>query len=105
MRARRKVHDRRQNRPLVGMAIWLAFAGSLVGAVGCNSESATVSGTVTLDGKPLTGGQHMNGTVTFSREGGGGAPAVGFIDESGAIPSRLEPPPGWSQETIKWRSQ
>jgi hypothetical protein len=64
-------------------AIWLACAAGMVGMVGCDNGMASVSGAVTLDGQPLAGGEHMNGTVTFSREGGGGAPAVGFIDEAG----------------------
>lgn len=37
---------------------------------------------MTLDGQPV-GGPDKYGTVTFSRESGGGAPAVGIIDESG----------------------
>lgn len=73
----------RRTRPNVGLAVQLACAASALLLAGCDNGLSTVTGTVTLDGQPLTGGQHMNGTVTFSREGGGGAPAVGFIDESG----------------------
>jgi len=79
----RAIHDPRQSRRVAGCAIWLAIAAGSIGTLGCDGGSATVSGAVTLDGKPVTGGTHMNGTVSFSREGGGGAPAVGFIDESG----------------------
>jgi hypothetical protein len=83
MRSASATQDPRQSRCVAGCAIWLAFAAGAISAAGCDGGAATVSGTVTLDGKPLAGGQHMNGTVSFSREGGGGAPAVGFIDESG----------------------
>jgi hypothetical protein len=50
--------------------------------VGCGNGLAKVSGTVTLDDKPIAGGPQVYGTVTFCRESGG-APAVGIIDESG----------------------
>jgi hypothetical protein len=51
--------------------------------VGCGDGLSSVTGTVTLDGKPIEGGPLMYGTVSFYRSGGGGAPAVGVIDESG----------------------
>jgi hypothetical protein len=51
--------------------------------VGCGSGLASVEGTVTLDGKPIEGGPLMYGTVSFYRDDGSGAPAVGVIDESG----------------------
>jgi hypothetical protein len=73
---------RRSRRP-AGLALQLAFAASVLCASGCDNGLSTVTGTVTLDGQPLAGGEHMNGTITFSREGGGGAPAVGFIDDAG----------------------
>lgn len=50
----------------------------LVGClVGCGGKAATVSGVVTLDGKPVT-----RGTVSFS-PATSGQKAVGIIDESG----------------------
>jgi hypothetical protein len=49
---------------------------------GCGNGLATVSGTVTLDGQPA-GGPDRYAAVNFSRESGGGAPAVGIVDESG----------------------
>ena len=50
---------------------------------GCGNGLAKVSGTVTLDGEPIAGGPDVYGTVTFCREDGGGASAVGVIDTSG----------------------
>lgn len=57
------------------------FAMPLI--VGCGSDLASVHGTVSLDGRPIAGGQQTYGTVSFYREGGGGAPAVAIIGESG----------------------
>jgi hypothetical protein len=51
--------------------------------VGCGNNLAAVSGTVTLDGDPVIGGEQMYGTVSFYREEGGGAPAVAIIDSAG----------------------
>jgi hypothetical protein len=46
---------------------------------GCSGPNdASVSGTVTLDGQPLT-----TGNVSFYPDGGSGAPANGQIDSSG----------------------
>jgi hypothetical protein len=67
----------------VRFALCLVCVAGISFIVGCDDSKATVSGTVTLDGRPVTGGPRMNGIVTFFRDGGGGAPAVGFIDESG----------------------
>jgi hypothetical protein len=50
---------------------------------GCSNGSASVSGTVTLDGMPVEGGPELYGTVAFYREDGGGAPAVGVIQDGG----------------------
>jgi uncharacterized protein YceK len=58
----------------------LAVAGSSLS--GCGNGLASVSGTVTLDGQ-TAGGTDRYGTVSFYRESGGGAPAIGIIDESG----------------------
>jgi hypothetical protein len=49
---------------------------------GCGNGLANVSGAVTLDGQAITVADKY-GTVTFSRESGGGAPAVGIMDETG----------------------
>jgi len=50
---------------------------------GCGNGLASVKGTVTLDGQLVNGGPEMYGTVSFYREGGGGATAVAIIDSSG----------------------
>jgi hypothetical protein len=47
-------------------------------AAGCSGSAATVTGTVTLDGQPLT-----KGDVSFHPDGAGAAPAYGQIDSSG----------------------
>jgi hypothetical protein len=49
---------------------------------GCGNGMSSVTGAVTLDGQTITGAD-KNGTVTFYRESGGGAPSVGIIDQSG----------------------
>jgi hypothetical protein len=51
--------------------------------VGCGSNLSSVSGTVTLDGKPLAGSDKLSGTVQFSPEDGRGTIAVGNLDQSG----------------------
>jgi hypothetical protein len=56
---------------------------SVVSLAGCGSRLSTVAGTVTLDGKPIEGSPELYGTVTFHRQEGGGAPAVGIVDEDG----------------------
>jgi hypothetical protein len=47
-------------------------------AIGCSGSAASVSGTVTLDGQPLT-----TGNVSFHPDGDTGAPAYGQIDAQG----------------------
>ena len=54
----------------------LVLAAAAAGCFGANA--ASVSGTVTLDGQPLT-----TGNVSFYPDGGSGAPAYGQIDSSG----------------------
>jgi hypothetical protein len=63
--------------------ILLVFASLTTFVVsGCGNGLATVTGAVTLDGQPITGADKY-GTVSFYRESGGGAPAIGVMDESG----------------------
>src|SRR4051812_35064074 len=70
-------------RPLlVGARYWAILLITLL-AHGCNRSIATVSGTVTLDGAAIDGGPDVYGTVSFRREDGGGAPAVGIINTGG----------------------
>jgi hypothetical protein len=56
---------------------------ALTGVAGCGNGLSSVSGSVTLDGQPIIGGPDKYGTVSFYREGGGGAPGVAIIDSSG----------------------
>jgi len=66
-----------------GRILALLVLLSSLGLLGCGNGLAQVSGTVTLDGKPIEGGPEMNGTVNFVRDDGRGAPAIGIIDRSG----------------------
>src|SRR3954468_23189454 len=49
---------------------------------GCGNGLASVTGAVTLDGQAITG-PNKYGTVSFYRESGGGAPAIGIMDQTG----------------------
>jgi hypothetical protein len=51
--------------------------------VGCQERPTTVSGTVTLDGRPLAVGSDTRGTVTFHPANGHGTMAIGLIDSTG----------------------
>ena len=42
-----------------------------------------MTGVVTLDGQPLRGGNDIRATVYFQPTSGGGAPAIGLVDENG----------------------
>ena len=59
------------------------FAVLCTSLAGCGSGLSSVSGTVTLDGKPLAGSDKLSGTVQFSPETGRGATAVGNLDQNG----------------------
>jgi hypothetical protein len=61
-------------------ALLAVFAATLIG---CGSNLGSVSGTVTLDGKPFAGSDHLRGTVQFIPETGHGMVASGYLDESG----------------------
>src|SRR5687767_2589741 len=54
----------------------------LLMAPGCRQELTTVSGSVMLDGLPLTFGDGVRGTVVF-QPAGGGAVLNGIIDSEG----------------------
>jgi hypothetical protein len=57
----------------------VCISASVLIAAGCSGpNAASVSGSVTLDGQPLT-----TGMVSFYPDGGNGAPASGSIDSSG----------------------
>jgi hypothetical protein len=67
---------------LTRIVCWTVCLTSVV-LSGCGGSNAKVSGTVTLDGKPVEGSPDLYGTVSFYREDGGGAPAVGIIGGGG----------------------
>ena len=50
---------------------------------GCQQRPTTVSGTVTLDGKPLTISPDTRGTIVFNPDGGRGTVATGLLDTTG----------------------
>jgi hypothetical protein len=50
---------------------------------GCHRAPTTVSGIVTLDGKPLSVGSDARGTVIFQPAGGQGATSTGLLEPSG----------------------
>lgn len=55
----------------------------LLAVEGCQQRPTTVSGTITLDGKPLTIASDARGTVVFNPDGGHGTVATGLLDTSG----------------------
>jgi hypothetical protein len=61
----------------------LLVGASLTAAAGCQQRPTTVSGTVTLDGRPLNVASDARGTVVFQPNGGLGTVATGLIDTRG----------------------
>src|SRR5262245_5197716 len=61
----------------------LVFCVLLVAIVGCQQRATTVTGKVTLDGKPLAIGSDSRGTVIFQPAGGQGSIATGLLDPIG----------------------
>ena len=76
----------------------------LVVAVGCQQNSATVTGIVRLDGKPLAIGSDERGTIVFQPASGQGPTATGVLDTGGhfklATGASSEIPPGKYQVAI-----
>lgn len=56
---------------------------SLLVVAGCQQRPTTVSGAVTLDGKPLTIASDTRGTIVFNPDGGRGTVATGLLDATG----------------------
>jgi hypothetical protein len=71
---------------------------------GCGPTRSTVTGVVSVDGKPLTLATDARGTVVFQPVGGQGAVAMGILDSSGhfelATGARSEVAPGKYQVAI-----
>ena len=60
-----------------------AFLILTVVLTGCGSGLSSVSGNLTLDGKPLAGSDNVRVTIMFFPESGSGAPAAALADEEG----------------------
>jgi hypothetical protein len=92
----------------VGLQYGLGFRVLIVGSVivfyGCRETPTSVSGAVTLDGKPLAIASDSRGTVVFQAVGGQGTVATGILDSSGhfqlAAGSSSEIPPGKYQVAV-----
>jgi hypothetical protein len=80
------------------------IVGSVVVFHGCRETPTSVSGAVTLDGKPLTVASDARGTVLFQAIGGQGTVATGILDPTGhfqlAAGSSSEIPPGKYQVAV-----
>jgi hypothetical protein len=61
----------------------LLLAILCVTLAGCGNGLSSVTGNVTLDGKPLAKNDHLSITVQFAPEGGHGVLATADLDENG----------------------
>lgn len=66
----------------IGYGLAAIFSLILIVSVGCGGSASRVSGTVSIDGKPLVGSDTVRVTVMFFPESSG-APAAAKLDESG----------------------
>ena len=76
----------RPDRTARAVRVALKLAGSfllLVVGDGCQQRPTTVSGTITIDGRPLTVPADARGTVVFQPDGGHGTMATGLLDSTG----------------------
>lgn len=62
---------------------WTVACLLLVLVEGCQQRPTTVSGTITLDGKPLSVASDSRGTIVFNPDGGHGTVATGLLDSTG----------------------
>lgn len=68
----------------VGIALIIATGSvPLLLLTGCREQPTTVSGIVTLDGRPLNVSSNSRGTVVFQPDGGHGTMATGLLDSTG----------------------
>jgi hypothetical protein len=76
----------------------------LVGVEGCEERPTTVSGTILLDGRPMSVASNARGTVVFQPANGQGTLATGLIDSAGhfnlATGGSIEVPPGKYQVAV-----
>jgi len=84
-RARDDMRSERRCKDSLSKRFWIACALLLtsVFASGCGDDFSRVGGRITLDGKPLAGGENVAVTVLFYPESGRGSPAAGLADENG----------------------
>ncbi len=78
--------DTGSTRPLFRLVGVSSYGTALLLAllvVGCNDGRSSVSGKLTLDGKPLAKTENVQITVMFFPESGNGVPAAAVADESG----------------------
>lgn len=69
--------------PTVERFRWPTAAACCLLLAGCGSDLGQVSGTVTLNGEPLRGGNGVRATVVFQPLAAGGVPAVGNVGPEG----------------------
>ncbi len=67
--------------------LFIGFTGLALS--GCGNGLASVTGSVSIDGQPITGGESTRAMVYFFPESGTGAPAIGIINDSGEYRMRL----------------
>lgn len=97
----------RPHESLRGIASRLVFSKTwgviivsvtLLAFTGCGGDWSSVSGKLSLDGKPLASGENRQVTLMFQPESGGGPPAAAQVDSSGyytlSTGSRGGLPPG-----------
>jgi hypothetical protein len=73
----RSVHKRRLGCRLIASCFLLFITQ------GCQQHPTTVSGRVTLDGRPLAVPSDSRGTIVFHPEGGSGTISSGLLDSTG----------------------
>jgi hypothetical protein len=76
----------RADRFTLSVRIALLLTGSfllLMVTNGCRERPTSVSGAVTIDGRPLTVPPDARGTVVFQPDGGHGTMATGLLDSTG----------------------
>ena len=76
-------HLKRETKLFVRRHIIGATLLLMMVCAGCGPTTSTVTGVVTIDGKPLTLASDTRGTVVFQPSGGRGAMATGVLDEAG----------------------
>jgi hypothetical protein len=75
-----------RKRDSAGYLRWARRAAALLAAVaisGCGNNLSQVSGVVTINGKPLRGGDDVRATVYFQPTSSDGTTAIGLLDENG----------------------